>query len=94
MLASQSELGRGPLSVSPGRSWPKGIGQGVINELAQAMELGYPTSKLAPYRAVILARSEQYAEAEPILRNALAASDEPQPEVAEALRGSTSPPSA
>ncbi len=62
-------------------------GQEVINALAKALELGYPANELAPYRAVIQAKSEQYDQAEPVLRKALADSDAPQPEIAEALAG-------
>ena len=59
--------------------------QETVNALGKSLDLGYPPSVLAPYRAVIQARSRQYAEAEPVLRQALATSDEPMPEVAQAL---------
>lgn len=59
--------------------------QETVNALAKSLDLGYPPEKLAPYRAVIQVKNGQYDEAEPILRKALADSDEPMPEVAQAL---------
>ena len=59
--------------------------QEAINALARAMELGYPPSELAPYYAIVQSRGDQHGQAEPVLLKALAESDEPRPEVAEAL---------
>jgi tetratricopeptide (TPR) repeat protein len=59
--------------------------QQAFDELVKSLDLGYPVEKLAPYRAVIRAKAGQYVEAEPALRKALDESDEPMPEVAEAL---------
>ena len=62
-----------------------GHAQETVNALAKSLDLGYPPEKLAPYRAVIQVKNGQYDEAEPVLRKALADSDEPMPEVAQAL---------
>ena len=59
--------------------------QETVNALAKSLDLGFPPEKLSPYRAVIQVRSGHYDEAEPILRKALADSDEPMPEIAQAL---------
>lgn len=60
-------------------------GQAAMNELGKALDDGYPAEELAPYRAVIQAQTAASAEAEPILRRALAESSAPMPEVAAAL---------
>ena len=59
--------------------------QEAINALGKALDLGYPPDALSPYRAVIQANGDQFDEAEPALRKALADSNEPMPEVAKAL---------
>jgi Flp pilus assembly protein TadD len=59
--------------------------QETINNLARALELGYPEPPLATMRAVIQANSGEVDAAEPILKRALIASNAPEPEAAAAL---------
>ncbi len=63
----------------------EGHDQEAVNALARAVDLGYPPLKLAPFFAVVQSRSENYDQAEPVLRLALAETEEPMPEVAQAL---------
>ena len=63
----------------------EGHDQETMNALGAAVKHGYPPIKLAPYFGVIQSRSEHYDQAEPILRTALAETDGPMPDVAEAL---------
>ena len=60
-------------------------GQEALNAMGRAFHLGYPPDEIAPYHAVALAKAHKFAEAEPVLVQALAKTDAPMPEVAEAL---------
>jgi tetratricopeptide (TPR) repeat protein len=57
----------------------------VDEELMRARSLGYRRQPLARLRGLLLARANRASEAEPLLREALASSSAPDPEVAEAL---------
>ncbi len=63
----------------------EGHPQEVLIELARSMALGHSPDVLAPYYAVVQSQGDQGAQAEPLLRKSLADSDQPQPEIAEAL---------
>lgn len=70
---------RGRLQLADGRP------QDALNSFGKALDRGYPQGPLSTLRAVVWARAQEYDKAEPILSQALATSDVPQPEAAEAL---------
>ncbi len=59
--------------------------QEAMDAVSKALDLGHDPAPLFILRAVMQAQADQFDEAEPVLRGALAESDAPQPEVAAAL---------
>jgi Flp pilus assembly protein TadD len=60
-------------------------GQEAFDELSRAYDLGYPEPELEGLRGLILARSGQHSEAEPLLIRARDTAGGPEPEVSEGL---------
>lgn len=66
-------------------AWARGDLPALQTELARAQTLGYPATAMAGLRGLLLARTGQTAQAEPLLQQAVGQGGRVDPDVAEAL---------